>query len=72
MWIGRFKLNEKRDSIQVENQDTESMIIQDEYIKSIVEYAPNKLFLTGKPTCMFLIDNWSNIRCIHDPNSSNN
>ena len=41
-------------------------------IRCIIEYAPNKLFVAGSPTCMFLIDDWVNVRCIHDPNSSNN
>ena len=47
------------------------MILQDEYIRCIIEYAPNQLFVTVSPTCMFLIDDWIKIKCIHDPNSSN-
>ena len=27
--------------------------------------------MTVDPTCMFLIGNWVNVKCIHDPNSSN-
>ena len=46
------------------------MIIKHEFIGSMVEYAPNKLFCGAKPTCMFLIDNWVNIRVIMEPNSS--
>ena len=37
----------------------------------IIEYAQNKLFVTVHPTCMFLVDDWVNVRCIQDPNQSN-
>ena len=36
----------------------------------MVEYAPNKLFAGAKPTCMFLIDDWVNMRVIKEPNTS--
>ena len=62
--IARFKLNAEETSIEFYNQATESMIIQQEFLGCIVEYAPNKLFAGAKPTCMFLIDDWVNIRCI--------
>ena len=47
------------------------MLIKDEYIGFMIEYADNKMFATGYPACMFLIDDWTTIRCIQDPNSSN-
>ena len=47
------------------------MLVKDEYIGFMIEYADNKMFATGYPTCMFLIDEWNKIRCIQDPNLSN-
>ena len=37
----------------------------------MIEYAKNKLFVTVYPTCMLLIDDWVNVKCIQDPNSTN-
>ena len=63
-WITRVKLNEEKNSLEVYNLDTESILFIDENIRFIIEYDKNKLFATGHPTCMFLINDWVNVRCI--------
>ena len=56
---------------EVFNTTTESILIKNDIISYMLEYAKDKLFATGDPTCMLLIDDWTNIRCIQDRNSSN-
>ena len=68
-WICRFKLTEDGKSLEVLNKETESILIRNEIIYFIIEYAKNKLFMTVERTWMFLIDNWATIRFIKDPNS---
>ena len=71
LWIVRFKLTKDGKSFEGFNMATESILIKHDYIGFMIEYAQDKLFATGDPTCMLLIDNWTNIRCIKDLDSSN-
>ena len=63
-WIVRVKLNSDKSSLEVVNTKTESIHFKYEYIGYIIEYAKNKLFVTGDPICIFLIDDWQNVRFI--------
>ena len=54
----KFKEN-LMDGIEPLNQKTESMIFADELPMALVEYVPNKLFITGTPTHMYLVDDWN-------------
>ena len=63
-WICRFKLNEAGDNFEVINKATESILIKNEAILFMLEYAQDKLFVTVFKRCIFLIDNWASIKCI--------
>merc|ERR1719189_1811389 len=47
------------------------MLFKNDYPMLIVEYAPNKLFVTGSKTQMFLVNDWEKVTLISDPNSEN-
>lgn len=47
------------------------MIFKHQMPMFILEYAPNKLFVTGYPAHMYLIDNWEAVTLITDPNTEN-
>ena len=46
------------DGLDPLNKETESMVFAHELPMAIIEYAKNKLFITGTPTHMYLVDNW--------------
>ena len=64
-------MNGDGNSLEIFNEATESILIKNEEILFMIEYAQNKLFVTVDPTCMLLIDDWVNVKCIQDPNSTN-
>ena len=37
----------------------------------VIEYEPNRLFITGLPTHMYLVNEWENVKLIEDPNYAN-
>ena len=45
-WICRFKLSEDGNTFKVQNKATESILIKNEAILYMIEYAQNKLFVT--------------------------
>ena len=47
------------------------MIFKNEKPIYLVEYAINKLFITGYPSHMFIVINWQTVRIVTDPNQSN-
>ena len=57
-------MKENGEGFEVFNTTTESILVKNDLIEYILEYAEDKLFATGFPTCMFLIDDWTNIRCV--------
>lgn len=57
-------MKEDGEGFEVFNTTTESILIKNDYIVYMLEYAKDKLFATVNPTCMLLIDDWTNIRCI--------
>ena len=58
-YIMRMQASEDpMDGLDPLNQATESMIFKDELPMAPIEYAPNKLFITGTPTHMYLVDDW--------------
>ena len=61
------------DGLDPLNQVSESMIFHHELPMALIEYAPNKLFITGTPTHMYLVDGWeaSSVRVILDNHPAN-
>ena len=57
-------MTENGEGFEVFDTTTESILIKNDHIEYILEYDQDKLFATGYPTCMYLIDDWTNIRCI--------
>ena len=53
------------------NEAEESILYKYEIPDFILEYAKNKLLVTGDPHCMYLVDNFSTVKLITDPNTSN-
>ena len=53
------------------NPKTESILFVNEHIRFLLEFGKNKLFVTVWNTCMFLIYDWVNVKCIIDPDRSN-
>ena len=47
------------------------MVFKDELPMFIIEYGPNRLFITGLPTHMYLVTDWENVKIIEDPNRAN-
>ena len=64
-------MNGDGNSLEIFNEATESILMKNEYILFMIEYAQNKLFVTIDPTCMLLIDDWENVKCIQDSNCAN-
>ena len=52
------------------NEAEESILYKYEEPDFILEYAKNKLLVTGSPH-MYLVDNFSTVKLITDPNTSN-
>ena len=46
-WVARFEVDETGKSLKLYNEGTESMIFEDEEPGFFVEYAPNKMFMSG-------------------------
>lgn len=61
----------KDEKIGVEKLDTDSLLVKDQLFRTILEYAPNKMFVAGNVSNMFLFEDWTNVRCIQDPNFEN-
>ena len=61
------------DGIEPLNQETDSIVFSDELPMAPIEYAPGKLFITGTPTHMYLVDDWrsDSVRVIIDNHPAN-
>ena len=58
--------------IIIYNEATESIIFKDEFTEYTFEFATNKVLSAGSPfSHLYLIIDWSSVKCIHDPNTAN-
>ena len=68
----RLKVNKEGTGLIIYNAATESIIFQDEFSEYLLEYAKNKLLGSSGPgSHMYLIIDWSTVKCILDSNTSN-
>ena len=70
-WMLRLKVNKEGTGLIIYNTATESIIYQDELPNYPLEFAKNKLLVTGFPSHMYLIVDWSIVKCILDSNIAN-
>ena len=67
----RLKVNKEGTGFFIYNAANESIIVEDEFPVYPYEFAKNKLLVTGFPTHMYLIIDWSAVKCILDSNTAN-
>ena len=67
----RVMVNNEGTGLIIYNQATESMFFEDEVPVFPLEYIKNKLLVTGFPSHVYLIFDWSTVKCIEDPNMAN-
>ena len=67
----RLKLNKEGTSLIIYNEANESIIYKDEFPFYPLEFAKNRLLVTGTPSHMYLIIDWSSVKCILDSNTAN-
>ena len=53
------------------NEINESMVFENTIIRYPFEYSKNKMLVTGHPSQMFLVIEWSIVKVIPDTNNSN-
>ena len=70
-WMLRLKVNKEGTGLIIYNAATESIIYQDELPNYPLEFALNKLLVTSVPSLMYLIIDWSTVKCIRDSNIAN-
>ena len=71
-WMLRLKVNKEGTGLIIYNAATESIIFQDEFSEYLLEYAKNKLLgSSGPDSHMYLIIDWSIVKCIIDSNIAN-
>ena len=71
-WMLRLKVNKEGTGLIIYNAATESIIYEHEFPSYPLEFALNKLFVTGSPhSHMYLIIEWSIVKCILDSNNAN-
>ena len=70
-WMLRLKVNKEGTGLIIYNEATESIIYEHEFPSYPLEFALNKLFVTGSPSHMYLIIDWSSVKCILDSNTAN-
>ena len=66
-----MKLNQEGTSLIPYNEKTESTLFKDEAPGYPLEFAKNKLLVTGFPSHMYLVVDWCVVKCIFDPISAN-
>ena len=66
-----MKLNQDGTSLIPYNETEESVLFKYEQPIFILEYAKNKLLVTGHPHCMYVVQDFSTVMLINDPNTSN-
>ena len=66
-----MKTNQDGTSLIPYNETEESVLFKDEQPQFILEYAKNKLLVTGSPHCMYVVQDFSTVMLINDPNTSN-
>ena len=71
LWMLRLKVNKEGTGLILYNEATESIIYKDEFPMYPLEFSKDKLFVTGLPAHMYLIIDWSTVKCILDPNTAN-
>ena len=64
-------VNKEGTGLLIYNAATESIIFENELSKYPLEFAINKLLVTGSPSHMYLIIDWSTVKCILDSNTAN-
>ena len=65
----RLKVNKEGTGLIIYNAASESIIYEHEFPSYPLEFALNKLFVTGYPySYMYLIIEWSSVKCILDSN----
>ena len=68
----RLKVNKEGTGLIIYNAANESIVYQDEFPAYPFEFALNKLFVTANPhSHMYLIIDWSSVKCILDSNTAN-
>ena len=70
-WIVRLRLDKYSSKPITYNETTESILFKDEMPLYPLEFAKNKLLVTGTPSHMYLVDDWFVLKCIHDPITEN-
>ena len=66
----RLKVNKEGTGLIIYNAATESIIYEHEFPNYPHEFAVNKLLVTGYPSHMYLIIDWSTVRYIQDLNTA--
>ena len=68
----RVKLNQEGTGLIPYNETTESTLFKDEAPGYPLEFAKNKLLVSGPaPSHMYLVVNWCVVKCIFDPITAN-
>ena len=67
----RMKMNKEGTSFIPYNETTESILFKGQYPRYPLEFAKNKMLVTGAPVHMYLVVDWCVVKCIFDPNTSN-
>ena len=70
-WLMRCSLNQQNLSIGCDNKKENSLLIDQEYVASILEYAQNQIIVHVKPTDLLIVNCWKVTQLIKDPDSGN-
>ena len=71
LWMLRLMVNKEGTGLIIYNAASESMIYEHELPSYPLEFALNKLLVTSTPSHMYLIIDWSTVKCIFDSNTAN-
>ena len=66
-----MKVKQDSKSLIAYNMSTESTIFKDVAPLYPLEFAKNRLLVTGYPSHMYLVEDWCVKKCIADPNTAN-
>ena len=69
--VVRLKQNENNFKLEVIKQKKESIVFKDEETNYLIEYAENKLVITGNPSHVYVVVNWCAVSVVNDPHPAN-
>ena len=69
--IKKYDLNLNNLEFEYGSSQTNSMIIQDELVYEVIMYSKSKMIASVSPTDLLMIDNWTVVKRIVDPQPGN-